>query len=193
MTAQPSARLRIAGAVLAALLVMSFAAACQKTPAEATADALGRAQAAHNANKTDEAIKGYYETLGNDPKNEIALTNLGIIYRFANKAQIAEGFYRQALEVNGNSAGSLFGLALIRAGAGSTAEAIELYLRLLAIAPNDATTRYNLGLVYRAVGRIAEGDAEIRQARTIDPNLPAPPAVTAPPQTQRPSPSPTGR
>lgn len=193
MTAHRSARLRAASAVLAALLVMTFGAACQKTPVEATADALGRAQAAHGAGKTDEAIKGYYETLGHDPKNEIALTNLGIIHRFANKPQIAEGFYRAALEVNSNSAGSLFGLALIRAAAGSTQEAIDLYLRLLKITPNDATARYNLGLVYRAVGRTAEGDAEIRAAIAIDPKLPAPPAVSAPPQTQRPSPSPTGR
>lgn len=192
MTARPAVHLRVVSAVLAVLFVIASAAACQKTPAELTSEALTRAQTAHNAGRTDEAIKGYYETLGHDPRSEIAFTNLGIIYRFANKPQIAEGFYRQALEVNENSAGSLFGLAVIRAAAGSTQEAIDLYRRLLALNPNDAIAHYNLGLVYRAVGRIAEGDAEIRQAIAIDPKLPPAPAATPVP-TQRPSPSPTGR
>ncbi|HEX4744024.1 MAG TPA: tetratricopeptide repeat protein [Candidatus Limnocylindria bacterium] len=192
MTVRPSARLRIASALLAALFVVAFGTACQKTPAELTSEALTRAQTAHNAGKNDEAIKGYYETLGNDPRNEIALTNLGIIYRFANKPQIAEGFYRAALEVNPNSAGSLFGLAVIRAAAGDTQEAIDLYRRLLVLNPNDAIAHYNLGLVLRATGRVAEGDAEIRQAIAIDPKLPPAPAATPVP-TQRPSPSPTGR
>ena len=185
-------RVRIASAVFAALFVVAFGTACQKTPAELTSEALTRAQTAHNAGKNDEAIKAYYETLGNDPRNEIALTNLGIIYRFANKPQIAEGFYRAALEVNQNSAGALFGLAVIRAAAGDTQEAIDLYRRLLVLNPNDAIAHYNLGLVLRAVGRVAEGDAEIRQAIAIDPKLPPAPAATQVP-TQRPSPSPTGR
>lgn len=192
MTAHRPARQKVASALLAAVLVMAFATSCQKTPAEAMGEALGRAQNAHSAGKTDEAIKGYYETLGHDPRNEIALTNLGIIYRFANKPQIAEGFYRSALEVNEKSAGSLFGLAVIRAAAGSTQEAIDLYKKLLALNPNDAIAHYNLGLVYRAVGRIADGDAEIRAAIAIDPKLPPAPASTPVP-TQRPSPSPTGR
>lgn len=179
-------------AVVALACLMMFGAACQKTPAEARAEALARAQAAHNSGNTDEAIKGYYETLGYDPKNEVALTNLGIIYRFANKPQIAEGFYRAALEADPNSAGSLFGLALLRAAAGSLPEAIDLYQRLLRLAPNDAVGHYNLGLVLRAAGRAAEGDAEIARALALDPKLPPVPAAT-PAQTQRPSPSPTGR
>lgn len=192
MTAQPSARQKVASAMLAAMLVVSLGAACQKTPAEAAGDALGRAAEAHSAGKTDDAIKLYFEVLSHDPRNEIALTNLGIIHRFASKPQAAEGFYRLALEVNPRSAGSLFGLGVIRAAAGSIPEAIEFYTRLLQVNPNDAVGHYNLGLALRAVGRGAEGDAEIARALQLDPKLPPVPAST-PVQTQRPSPSPTGR
>lgn len=179
-------------AIVGLACLMAFGVACQKSPAEAASDALGRAAQAHSAGKTDDAIKGYYEVLSHDPASEIALTNLGIIYRFASKPQAAEGFYRLALEVNPRSAGSLFGLAVIRASAGSIPEAIELYQRLLQVNPNDAVGHYNLGLALRAVGRGPEGDAEIAKALQLDPKLPPLPASTAIP-TQRPSPSPTGR
>lgn len=191
-------RLLLALVMLAATL--SAACGLAKTPAELAAESLQKGVEAHNAGRTEEATKLYYETLSRDPKNSLAFYNLGQIARTQNRASVAEGYYRQALEVDPNFGPSLFGLAVVRSGLGGVPpqEPIELYRRVINIEPNNAAAHYNLGLLLRVVGQVAEGDAAIARARQLDPSLSAPPPLPATPaptpipiQTPRPSPSPT--
>jgi tetratricopeptide (TPR) repeat protein len=175
----------------AALLALGVAASCgvgssapPSPPADLAGEALARGIAAHNAGKTDEAKQAYYETLYRDPKNKFAFYNLGQIARFANKPQVAEGYYRSAVEIDANFAPALFGLGAVRQTLDATAEAIDLYRRVIAIEPANAAAHYNLGILLRLSGKVVEGDAEIAKGMQLDPKLTAPPPV-------RPTPTPT--
>ena len=191
------------GRLLLALVicVATLLAACglSKTPTELAAESLNQGIEAHNAGRTDEAIGLYYLTLSRDPKNMLAFHNLGQIARAQNRPAVAEGYYRQALEVNPNFGPALFGLAVVRSGQGGVQpqEPIELYRKVILIEPNNAAAHYNLGLLLRITGQVAEGEAEIARARQLDPSLsapgplPTPAATPTPTATPRPSPSPT--
>ena len=173
--------IRISGLNLAALgLAAGLALSCNSGTPDPAVDSLARGVAAQNAGKPEEARRAYFETLGADPKNVLAFYNLGQIARIANKPGIAEGYYRQALEIETNHAPSLFGLAYVRAQQDGMQEAIALYRRVIALDPNNGAAHYNLGLLLRIAGAIADGDAEIARGRQIDPSLPAPgPAPSA--------------
>ena len=155
-------------------------------PADPAADALARGIAAHNAGKTDEATKDYFEVLQNDPTNKFAFYNLGQIARVQNKLAIAEGYYRSSLESDPNFGPSLFGLGVVRQ-AFSADEAIALYRKDIAVEPNNAAAHYNLWILLRIQGKTAEGDAEIAKGMQLDPKLPLPAPLPSP--TKSPTPS----
>lgn len=192
MTVKP----RAARGLVALILMLAFAGSCGlvKSPGEAAAESLQKGVEAHNAGRIDEAIRLYYETLSREPKSMLAFHNLGQIARAQNRAFVAQGYYQQALEIDGNFAPSLFGLAVIRSGQAGVPpqEPIALYRAVIAVEPNNAAAHYNLGLLLRVIGQVAEGEAEIQKARQLDPSLTAPgpapiPATAAP--TPRPSPT----
>jgi tetratricopeptide (TPR) repeat protein len=183
------APLRSAGAV--AVFAVGLLAACggggtaaPSAPADPAGAALARGIAAHNAGKLDEAKQAYYETLFHDPKNKFAFYNLGQIARLSDKPQIAEGYYRSALELDANYGPALFGLGAVRQQLGASTDAIDLYRRDIVVEPTNAAAHFNLGILLRLTGKIAEGDAEIARGMQLDPKLTAPPSV-------RPTPTPT--
>ena len=51
-----------------------------------------------------------------------------------------------------------------------------VYRKLLAVNPKDAAAHMNLGLLLRATGQKADGDDEVRQAMTLNPQLKDPAA-----------------
>jgi tetratricopeptide (TPR) repeat protein len=175
-------------------LILAFAVVCgggpgatSTKPADPAADALARGIAAHNANKLDEATKDYFEVLFNDPKNKFAFYNLGQIARIQNRLAIAEGYYRSAIEIDGNYAPALFGLGVVRQALNATQEAIDLYRKTISVDANNAAAHYNLGILLRLQGKTAEGDAEIARAIQLDPTLPQPPAPTPKPASPTPT------
>jgi tetratricopeptide (TPR) repeat protein len=177
-------------------LILAFAVVCgggpggtPTKPADAAADALARGIAAHNANKLDEATKDYFEVLFNDPKNKFAFYNLGQIARIQNRLAIAEGYYRSALEIDGNYGPALFGLGVVRQAFGAVQEAIDLYRKDISTEPNNAASHYNLGILLRLQGKTAEGDAEIARAIQLDPTLPQPQPPTPTPKPASPTPT----
>ena len=188
-TARKPARTVAGAGVLILALAGLLASACNSgRSADPAGDALARGVAAQNSGKLEDAKKEYYETLAQDPKSKLAFYNLGQIARVANKPQIAEGYYRSAIEIDGSYAPAIFGLAFVRAQQDAAADAIVLYRRTITLDPNYAPAHYNLGLLLRATGAIADGDAEIAKARQLDPTLGAPPPLT--PASPTPSGSP---
>jgi tetratricopeptide (TPR) repeat protein len=172
------------------MLAITLLAACgggaatPSAPADPAAAALARGIAAHNSGKLDEARQAYYETLFHDPNNKFAFYDLGQIARLSDKPQIAEGYYRSALEIDGSYGPALFGLGAVRQQLGATAEAIDLYRKDIVVEPTNAAAHFNLGILLRLTGKTAEGDAEIARGMQLDPKLTAPPSV-------RPTPTPT--
>ncbi len=192
MTRKP----RVAARIFALIVALALAGACglAKSPGEAASESLQKGVEAHNAGRIDEAIRLYYEALAREPKTMLALHNLGQIARAQNRVFVAQGYYQQALDIDGNFAPSLFGLAIIRSGQPGVLpqEPIALYRAVIALEPNNAAAHYNLGLLLRVSGQVAEGEAAIAKARQLDPSLgapgPAPTPATAAP-TVRPSPT----
>lgn len=194
--------LRFGSATAALVLAAGLMAGCgifQKSEADLANEALQRGIAAQDAGKIDEARTQFFAALGHDPTNKFAYYNLGQIARAQQKYAIAEGYYRQALEVDPSDPGIQFGLAYALMAqpvpanqASYLQEAIELYRKVVATQPNNASAHYNLGIVLRASGQGAAADAEFARAQQLDANLraPAPTATQAPPATNRPSATP---
>ena len=67
--------------------------------------------------------------------------------------------YRSALIADPNFARALYNLAIIRAGAGANAEAIDLYRHVITVEPNNAAAHLNLGFLLQATGSQAARDA----------------------------------
>ncbi|HZP96505.1 MAG TPA: tetratricopeptide repeat protein [Candidatus Limnocylindria bacterium] len=181
----------MAGRTLSLVMLAFVLAGCgliggsgSKSEADLAADALNRGLKAHNAGNYDEATKAYFETLFHDPRNKFAYFNLGQIAQTQKRPQVAEGYYRSALDIDAKFGSALFNLAIIRNDAGAKQEAVDLYRRDIQADPNNGAAYYNLGLLLRETGSTAEADQMLQRAQQIDPRLVPPPA---------PSPTPTAR
>jgi tetratricopeptide (TPR) repeat protein len=155
-----------------------------KSETDLSADALNRGLKAHNLGNYDEAKAAYFEALFHDAKNRFAYFNLGQIAQTQKKPQIAEGYYRSALEIEPQFGAALFNLAIIRTEAGAKQEAIELYRRDIQADPNNAAAYFNLGILLRDTGNTAEATQMFQRAQQLDSKL-VPPASPTP--TPRPS------
>jgi len=178
-------------ALVFALLVLALTlASCggsAKSEADLSADALNRGLKAHNAGNYDEATTAYFEALYHDSKNKFAYFNLGQIAQTQKRPQVAEGYYRSALDVDTRFGPALFNLAIIRNDAGAKTEAIDLYRRDIQSDPNNAAAYYNLALILRDTGSAAEANQMFQRAQQLDAKLvpPASPARTASPSPTR--------
>ena len=63
------------------------------------------------------------------------------------RTELAEGYYRAALDADPNFVPALFNLAIVRTAVGATQEAIDLYLRVIALEPEYAAAHFNLGIL----------------------------------------------
>ncbi len=181
---------RRAFALLMLALVLSGCglAGGSKSEQDLSADALSRGLKAHNAGNYDEATQAYFEALPHDPKNKFAFFNLGQIAQTQQKLQIAEGYYRSALEIDARFGAPLFNLAIIRNDLGFKQDAIDLYRRDIQADPNNAAAYFNLALLLRDTGSAAEANQMFQRAQQLDPKL-VPPASPSPARTASPSPT----
>ena len=172
--------------------LMIFAAACAASGSQSTgtaAAALDRGLAAHTADKFDEAITAYFETLAKDPVNKYAFYNLGEIAQRQGHLAAAEAYYRLALDQDSRMPSALFNLAIVRTSVGATADAMALYRQVIAADPDSAVAHFNLGLLLRQAGQAAEAQTELAAAQRLDPKL-IPPATPSPAPQASPSPTP---
>ena len=87
------------------------------------------------------------------------------------RVQLAEGYYRAALDTDPNFVSALFNLAILRTTAGATQEAIDLYQQVIEIQPEYAAAHFNLGILYRDAGKPGLADTHLNQALALDPSL----------------------
>lgn len=171
------------------LVLAAIVASCgggAKSESDLSGDALNRGLKAHNSGNFDEATTAYFEALFHDSKNKFAYFNLGQIAQTQKKPQVAEGYYRSALEIDKAFGPALFNLAIIRNDAGAKTEAIDLYRRDIAADPNNAAAYYNLALILRDTGSGAEANQMFERAQQLDAKLVPPPSPS-----RTPAPSPT--
>jgi tetratricopeptide (TPR) repeat protein len=159
-----------------------------RSEADLSSDALNRGLKAHNAGNFDEATSAYFEALMHDGKNKFAFFNLGQIAQTQKRPQVAEGYYRSALDVDPRFGPALFNLAIIRNEAGAKTEAIDLYRRDIQADPSNAAAYFNLGLLLRDSGNAAEATQMFQKAQQLDPKL-VPPANPTPARTASPAPT----
>jgi tetratricopeptide (TPR) repeat protein len=141
-----------------------------------------------NAALADNDIEGarafFTKAIKFDEKNKDAHYDLGFVFQVHDaKPTQAEAEYRLAIDIDPGFAKAIYSLALVRAGAMDTDEAIALYRRVILIDPDFAEAHFNLGLLLRDNGQRAAGDAEIAKGVALKPSLGA---RFAPTTTSRP-------
>lgn len=138
------------------------------SPAAAAVEAgLGK----HVAGDLDGAGAEYRAALKTDPRNVLALYNLGLIAQTQGDVGEAEKQYRAALAADPDYQPAVFNLAILRKAANANAEAEQLYRRAISLRPGDAGAHLNLGLLLRETGQGLQGDAEVAVARKLNPEL----------------------
>ena len=140
-------------------------------PTTPAAPALEAGLAKHVDGDLDGALVEYDRALQSDPKNVLALYNIGLIAQTRGDNTEAEQRYRAVLAVDEAYQPAVFNLAIIRKAAGDVEAAEQLYRRAIELRPGDAGAHLNLGLLLRETGRTTEGDAEVATALTLNPEF----------------------
>lgn len=177
----PSQLTRAAAAFLA--LAMSFSVACQppaapKAAAEQAAEALEKGIQADTAGRVDDAVAAYFQVLSFEPKNKFAFYNLGQVFRRANELVIAEGYYRQSLQIDPNFGPALFGYGFTRLAVSDWAEAERANRAVTTAEPQNGPAWYNLGLALQNQGKQADATQAFTRANQLDRRLVPPPTPT---------------
>jgi Tfp pilus assembly protein PilF len=181
-------------AVLAALAACGGGGTSTQSDAQIAQNDINAGLSAGAAGRLSEAATDYKNAISHDPHNKIAYYDLGVVEQAMGQNAAAELNYRTTLQIDPNWTGALYNLAILRT-VPSPAEAEELYRHVISLQPQNGTPHLNLGFLLRSEGRIAEGNAELTIAVSLNPSLASriPPRTLATPRpaaTSKPSPTP---
>jgi protein O-mannosyl-transferase len=98
----------------------------------------------------------FLQAVAVDPKNYLALNNLGYYYNNQGKPDLAIEYYRKSLDINPSYEDALNNLGYALAGRRQFAEAVGYYLAALRIRPDHVEVHNNLGNALSELGRIDE-------------------------------------
>lgn len=188
---QPERHQRRHHAMVATLvLVLATLTACGG--GASTQSPVNAGLSAQAAGHLSDAATDYKNAIAEDAHNKYAYYDLGLVDHLMGQAAAAEVNYRAALHIDPNFALALYNLAILRT-VPSPAEAEVLYRHVISLQPNDAPAHLNLGFLLRSENRIAEGNAELTTAVTLDPSIASriPPGTLNTPVPATPKPSPT--
>ncbi len=88
-----------------------------------------------------------------DPKDAIALSNLGVAYRQTNKIAEAEKYFMKAIELKPDQADFHFNLATVYRRQQKTQEAIGEYQKAIGLDDRLAVAHYDLGVLLAQLKR----------------------------------------
>jgi tetratricopeptide (TPR) repeat protein len=147
---------------------------------------------AQAAGRLSDAATDYQNAIAHDAHNKFGYYDLGLVHELTGQETAAEANYRAAIQIDPNFVPALYNLAILRTTP-SPSEAEELYRHVISLQPNDAAAHLNLGFLLRSEKRIAEGNAELTTAVTLDPSIASriPPGTLNTPAPATPKPSPT--
>jgi tetratricopeptide (TPR) repeat protein len=126
----------------------------------ATQDMLGRAKAAADARRWDDAASLYRQAIAASPDSAFLYRDLATVEQRAGRTVEALEHYRKAVELDATDARSLTGIAAILEGQGDAIGALQAYERARAIDPSEAPETAIARL--RAAAALAKLPAEYR-------------------------------
>jgi tetratricopeptide (TPR) repeat protein len=183
----------IAAALVAVLATLAACGASTSTQSSAqiAVNDVNAGLSAQAAGRLSEAATDYKNAISHDAHNTFAYYDLGLVDQLTGQAAASEVNYRAVLQLDPNFAPALFNLAILRT-VPSPAEAEALYRHVIGLNPKDAGAHLNLGFLLRSENRIAEGNAELNTAVSLDPTITSriPPGTLATPNPATPSASP---
>ncbi len=135
----------------------------------ATQELLGRAKAAADARRWDEAAAVYREAIATSPDSSFLYRDLAAVEQKAGRTANALEHYRKAVDLDSSDARSLAGIAAILDAQGDVLGALSAYGRARAIDPAEAPE--NVMARLRSAAALAKLPAEYRA-------IPSEPTVT---------------
>lgn len=189
-----SRRLVTAALVAAVAILAACGASTSPSPVSNVQTAVNDVNAglsAQAAGRLSDAAADYQNAIAHDAHNKFGYYDLGLVDELTGQGVAAEANYRAAIQIDPNFAPALYNLAILRT-APSPSEAEELYRHVISLQPNDAAAHLNLGFLLRSEKRIAEGNAELTTAVSLNPSFASriPPGTLATPEPAAASPTP---
>jgi tetratricopeptide (TPR) repeat protein len=124
--------------------------------------------------RLDEAVRAYHGALRLEPDLPGPHFNLALVRRSQGRLDDAIRHYREVLRHAPGSVETMTNLGEALEARGETAEALRQYRKALDIAPRNAEAHLRLGAALLDAGRLDEANGHLREARRLDPQLPAP-------------------
>jgi tetratricopeptide (TPR) repeat protein len=129
------------GRLAEALPILEHAAASPAAGVDAI-NALGIAYA--RSHQDGKALATFGEILKIDPRNAMAMQNVGSVHLAAGQLDAAEAAFKRTLEINSTWAAAYTGLGAVRLERGDRAGAIDAWTRAVTLNPSDFDALFNL-------------------------------------------------
>lgn len=140
-------------------------------PAELVLDPLSRALELHNAGQLDEALAAYQEILLDEPTNQYALYNIGLINQTRENNEVAIDYYDRALAIDPAFTVASYNRALALRDAGRLDESLAAFEVLLVQDGDNVGVLYNYGNLLISQGEVERGTELVNRAIELDPSL----------------------
>jgi tetratricopeptide (TPR) repeat protein len=122
----------------------------------------------HEREGDAQAAIGYYDTARSLRSDYLPLfVSLGNIYLQLNRLDLAESFFRQALELNANSAAVQYGLGQVALSKRNYTDAAKFLEKALQLAPEANRLHYALAMAYRGMGDIGRAQSQLALSGTV--------------------------
>jgi len=128
---------------------------------------LERALAAVQEGDLDSASRQFEELVMDDPRDPLALYNLGLCYNEAGSYDAARKTLLSCLALDPGEANTYVALGLAEAKLGQMADAEAHLVQALALEPDNAYALRNLASVHAATGRLPQALEELLRVDTI--------------------------
>jgi protein O-mannosyl-transferase len=117
------------------------------------------------------AIDAYRQAIAINPQYELAMLDLGLIFRAQGKLDSAIDEFQQAIAVNPDSVYGHYDLGNALLAKGLKDQAIDEFQQVLRIRPQDVDAINNIGAIYADQQKWPQAIAEFQLALRIDPNF----------------------
>jgi Tfp pilus assembly protein PilF len=156
------------------LTVGLLAAGCSSSSPSASSSAdslISQGLSAESHGQTQQALQDFSKAVAQNPSSTIGYYDLGVIYQQQlNEPNQAASEFNKALLADPTYKPALYDLAILETST-NPLSAINLYQQLLKLNPSDPNVLFNLGLLLYAHDSVAQGQADLNKAISIDPSL----------------------
>lgn len=132
---------------------------------------LFRGHAYFNKGDNDRAIQDYDKAITLDPNEAGTFVERGAAYHIKGDNVRAIEDLDQAIRLDPNDATAFYVRGAAYQAENENDHAIQDYSKAIKLAPNFAASHYLRGVLEKQMGDISGGDADIAQARHIDPDV----------------------